>query len=108
MASNRFSLTFGFAAKIGNEPTRPADDTISRIEKHEPAHWQQVIEGMLLVTEGQRGTAKALAKGIRYVMAGKTGTAQKAVRGRGYVDGKYVASFVGFAPVSRHVQQQTA
>jgi len=31
---------------------------------------------MIEVVHGQRGTAKALAKGIRYVMAGKTGTAQ--------------------------------
>ena len=46
------------------------------------------------------GTGKAAAvEGYR--VAGKTGTAEKAFRGRGYVDGKYVASFVGFAPVSR-------
>lgn len=34
-----------------------------------------------------------------YRVAGKTGTAEKAFKGRGYVDGKYVASFVGFAPI---------
>ena len=44
------------------------------------------------------GTAKAAAlEGYR--AAGKTGTAQKAVAGRGYVANKYIASFVGFAPV---------
>lgn len=44
------------------------------------------------------GTGK-LAKVRGYKVAGKTGTAQKAVPGRrGYVPGKYVASFVGFAP----------
>lgn len=34
-----------------------------------------------------------------YKLAGKTGTAQKAENGR-YVDGKFVASFVGFAPAN--------
>ncbi|RLQ21245.1 penicillin-binding protein 2 [Seongchinamella sediminis] len=39
-------------------------------------NWDAVVEGMLEVIHGKRGTAKALAKGIRYQMAGKTGTAQ--------------------------------
>jgi len=42
------------------------------------------------------GGQKAYVKG--YHIAGKTGTAQKAENGR-YVSGKYVASFVGMAPV---------
>jgi cell division protein FtsI (penicillin-binding protein 3) len=46
------------------------------------------------------GTGKAAAV-PHYRVAGKTGTAEKAYPGRGYVDGKYVASFVGFAPVDR-------
>jgi cell division protein FtsI (penicillin-binding protein 3) len=33
-----------------------------------------------------------------YTVAGKTGTAQKSSPGRGYADGAYVASFVGFLP----------
>ena len=41
-----------------------------------PEHWDAVYRGMLDVVHGERGTAKALAKGIRYQMAGKTGTAQ--------------------------------
>jgi cell division protein FtsI (penicillin-binding protein 3) len=45
------------------------------------------------------GTAKAAAV-PGYRVAGKTGTAQKAVSARGYVAGRYVASFVGFAPVN--------
>lgn len=44
------------------------------------------------------GTGK-LADVKGYEVAGKTGTAQKVIPGkRGYAPGKYVASFVGFAP----------
>jgi penicillin-binding protein 2 len=39
-------------------------------------NWDSVYQGMLEVVHGERGTAKYLAKGIRYQMAGKTGTAQ--------------------------------
>ncbi len=44
------------------------------------------------------GTGK-LARVRGYKIAGKTGTAQKVIPGRrGYASGKYIASFVGFAP----------
>ena len=50
----------------------------------------------LLVGAVERGTGKkATIPG--FVVAGKTGTAQKAGVG-GYMAGKYVSSFVGFAP----------
>jgi cell division protein FtsI (penicillin-binding protein 3) len=50
----------------------------------------------LLVGAVERGTGrKATIPG--FVVAGKTGTAQKAGVG-GYLPGKYVSSFVGFAP----------
>ncbi|KZX56798.1 penicillin-binding protein 2 [Halioglobus sp. HI00S01] len=39
-------------------------------------NWAVVYDGMLEVVHGKKGTAKALAEGIRYKMAGKTGTAQ--------------------------------
>lgn len=39
-------------------------------------YWDAIIDGMREVVHGQRGTAKALAKGISYEMAGKTGTSQ--------------------------------
>jgi penicillin-binding protein 2 len=39
-------------------------------------HWDAIYDGMGEVVHGQRGTAKALSKGIQYNMAGKTGTAQ--------------------------------
>jgi len=42
---------------------------------------------------------KAQVQGVAW--AGKTGTAQKAEPGRGYVEGSYVSSFVGWFPVER-------
>jgi cell division protein FtsI (penicillin-binding protein 3) len=47
-----------------------------------------------------QGTARKAGLGD-YRAAGKTGTAEKAVPGRGYAANKYIASFAGFAPVSR-------
>ena len=44
------------------------------------------------------GTAKSAALD-GYRAAGKTGTAEKVIAGRGYAKGKYIASFVGFAPI---------
>lgn len=55
---------------------------------------ERMLEGVVA-----DGTAKAAAV-PGYPVAGKTGTAQKAVPA-GYLPGKYVASFVGFAP-ARH------
>lgn len=55
----------------------------------------ELLEGV--VTDG--GGRKAQVKGYR--IAGKTGTAQKPRRDGvgGYIDGHYIASFCGFAPV---------
>lgn len=60
----------------------------------------RTLERMLeMVVEHEKGTGrKAAIPGYR--VAGKTGTAEKPEGGR-YVPGKYVASFVGFAPARR-------
>jgi cell division protein FtsI (penicillin-binding protein 3) len=59
----------------------------------------RTVRGMLEQATGPQGTApKAQVAGFR--VAGKTGTAYKPERG-GYAKNKYVASFVGFAPVDR-------
>jgi cell division protein FtsI (penicillin-binding protein 3) len=53
-----------------------------------------------MLTEAvRRGTGKRAAV-PGYAVAGKTGTAQKALPGQGYVDGKWVSSFVGIAPAA--------
>ena len=41
-----------------------------------PADWQQVIDGMVSVLHGPRGTARAAGLNLPFKMAGKTGTAQ--------------------------------
>lgn len=55
----------------------------------------QVLESVVLKGSGRRAQMK------HFRVGGKTGTAQKAIPGgRGYMKGHYVASFIGFAPVS--------
>jgi cell division protein FtsI/penicillin-binding protein 2 len=54
---------------------------------------KSMLEGVVV-----RGTAKA-AQMEGYRAAGKTGTAKKANGNKGYLEGKYYASFAGFAPV---------
>jgi penicillin-binding protein 2 len=70
------------------------------------ANWQDVIQGMLDVVEGQRGTARRIRTDA-YRIAGKTGTAQVFTVGQGEeydedkIDRKLRdhALFIAFAPV---------
>lgn len=58
----------------------------------------KVIREMLTSATGAEGTGKQ-AEVLGYQVAGKTGTAQKpSDGGRGYAQGKYMASFVGWVP----------
>jgi len=56
---------------------------------------QKMLEGVV-----ERGTA-SLIKNPRYGIAGKTGTAKIADRNKGYAEGKYRASFVGYFPAEK-------
>ena len=58
----------------------------------------KTLVGLLEQVVASGGGAKAGVKGYR--IAGKTGTAQKIREdGAGYMEGRYIASFCGFAPV---------
>ena len=62
------------------------------------AQTARAVRNMLELAVQPGGTAPR-AQITGYRVAGKTGTARK-IEGKGYVTGKYIASFVGFAPVS--------
>jgi len=71
--------------------------------------YEQVIKAMEDVVHGERGTARAISKGISYQMAGKTGTAQVVAIAQGaeYDEEKLTdfqkdhSLFVGFGPVKK-------
>lgn len=56
----------------------------------------KTLVGLLEQVVSTGGGQKAKVRGYR--VAGKTGTAQKVIDGR-YIDGRYIASFLGFGPV---------
>ncbi|MCS6903111.1 MAG: penicillin-binding protein 2 [Candidatus Bipolaricaulota bacterium] len=68
-------------------------EILGRIASEE--HCRQLTEMMI---ETVRDGTGILAQIEGVTIAAKTGTAQKAVPGKGYVKGKFVASFVGFFP----------
>lgn len=46
------------------------------VELQDPRHWEVIVDAMVAVTSGPRGTAVRAARGAAYTIAGKTGTAQ--------------------------------
>jgi penicillin-binding protein 2 len=52
---------------------RPAAATV---ELNNPSHWDLVIQGMVNVVHGERGTARRIGRDTGFEIAGKTGTAQ--------------------------------
>ena len=80
-------------ASIGDGPPR---ETVVRdwpISPSSVVQARSMLESVVI-----EGTAEA-AQLPGYRAAGKTGTAQKPIPGKGYVAGRYIASFVGFAPI---------
>ena len=90
---------------VGDEPVPPRE--LGRMQGIRPSDWDAVWAGMIDVVHGPTGTAKGIAKGIRYQMAGKTGTAQVVgiKQGERYDASKIHARrrdhalFIAFAPV---------
>lgn len=78
-----------------------------QVPVRDPADWQVILDGMDLVVNGLRGTAKAIAVDSPYRIAGKSGTAQvfKLQAGEKYIADEVAehlrnhALFVAFAPV---------
>jgi penicillin-binding protein 2 len=58
--------------KISELPSRPQ----TPITVKDPSYWQIVTDGMVDVTRGSHGTARASGMSAQYTIAGKTGTAQ--------------------------------
>jgi cell division protein FtsI (penicillin-binding protein 3) len=79
-------------AEAGGEAI-PRDDGTRVISEHTAAQLRDMLEGVL----APGGTASEVSV-PGYRLAGKTGTAEKANEG-GYSESKFIASFVGFAPV---------
>jgi penicillin-binding protein 2 len=63
-------VTISMPQLDGTRPV-PADVNIKS-----DAYWRQVINGMVDVMHGERGTARKVGNGSSYTIAGKTGTAQ--------------------------------
>lgn len=79
----------------GERATRPKVPKPKRVLSAETcARMRKMLQGV--VEEGTGGNARIPGRTV----AGKTGTAQKPTPEAGYRSGKYVGSFVGFAPVS--------
>jgi cell division protein FtsI (penicillin-binding protein 3) len=80
----------------------PVLDAVPRVERQVVSPYvASVLTDMMIAVTGENGTGYEAALPGQLV-AGKTGTAQKAdyVHG-GYADGRWVSSFVGFAPARR-------
>lgn len=82
----------------------PEDVTLNH-----PEYWQEIIDGMVEVMHGERGTARRAAQGVSYTIAGKTGTAQVVgIKQDEEYDAEKLAErhrdhalFVAFAPVEQ-------
>ncbi len=79
-----------------NDLTRRTPKELERVISPETSAKMRRILAQVV----ERGTGKQL-RNANYQIGGKTGTAQKVNPDGGYSQHSYVASFVGFAPVSR-------
>jgi penicillin-binding protein 2 len=58
------------------QATPKPPEPLPKVELRDPGSWQVIVDAMVAVTTGPRGTAVRAARGATYSIAGKTGTAQ--------------------------------
>ncbi|HXV39787.1 MAG TPA: penicillin-binding protein 2 [Steroidobacteraceae bacterium] len=86
-----------------------APQELPPVELAHPEAWETIVDAMVAVTSGPRGTATRVGRGASYLIAGKTGTAQVFSVGQTEkYDEKTVAErlrdhalFVAFAPADK-------
>ena len=85
----------GISGESGSEAiVKGAERPVRRVLSERAA---QQVRTCMVETMAEHGTgSKGDLPG--YSLAGKTGTARKHVEGVGYVEGRYIASFMGFLP----------
>ena len=89
-----------------NELTLLSSEIAESLPVIDKKHWESVIDSMIEVTTGTRGTARLLGKTLPFNVAGKTGTAQVfGIKQNQKYDAETLekklqdhALFVGFAP----------
>lgn len=85
---------------------QPADS--GQIAINKITHWEQIIDSMVEVMHGKRGTARRHGRGLDFKVAGKTGTAQVFSLNEGDYNADELdkrlhdhSLFIGFAPVKQ-------
>ncbi|MEC9248592.1 MAG: penicillin-binding protein 2 [Pseudomonadota bacterium] len=63
-------------SEVGTRQIQPLGFKENRLEISEEAHWEKIIESMVEVVHGPRGTARGSGYGSSVRFAGKTGTSQ--------------------------------
>jgi len=99
-------LLFAVKPPGGAATQRVVAPVIGEVPVSDPRDWQAILEGMRLVVNGARGTARSVSLDAPYVIAGKTGTAQVygLAAGEEYEESevaenlRHHALFVAFAP----------
>ncbi|MCV6589507.1 MAG: penicillin-binding protein 2 [Marinobacterium sp.] len=93
-----------------NPPVLPKPRPLPQdVKLRYPGYWQNIIDGMVEVMHGEKGTARKVAKDAPYRIAGKTGTAQVVgIKQDEEYDAEKLAEihrdhalFVAFAPVKK-------
>ncbi|HKJ76383.1 MAG TPA: penicillin-binding transpeptidase domain-containing protein, partial [Gammaproteobacteria bacterium] len=90
----------------GEPRHEPAEPVVPPLELSVPSDWEFVVDAMVGVTQGERGTARAIGWKSPHTIAGKTGTAQVFGLGQGeeYEEEEIAerlrdhALFIAFAP----------